>query len=317
MKRPGGPVQGLGDLRREGPFAMTWTVVEGPPRAVVLATDLSARCDRAMDRAAALAKAWGAALVAVHALEPAHETDRERHMPSWRRRDPVGIAEAQLRRDLTDIDVRVVVEKGEPAEIVLRAVATSRAGLIVAGVARNEALGRFGVGATVDRLAQQASAPILIVKERPRQPYGRILVAADFSESSKRALQTAIAFFPDVHLTVLNAFDAPSARPDDDADREGLRATALADGETFLARAGIFTAAQRRNVTLVAEPGDPADLVRQYAEDHGVDLVVVGIRGRPGLLDLLIGTAGRSILAAVPCDALVVPHGRDTSETNG
>jgi hypothetical protein len=43
--------------------------MKGPPRRVLLATDLGARCDRALDRAAALASGWQAELVVVHALE--------------------------------------------------------------------------------------------------------------------------------------------------------------------------------------------------------------------------------------------------------
>ena len=37
------------------------------PKRLLLATDLSARCDRALDRAAQLAEAWQAEIVAVNA----------------------------------------------------------------------------------------------------------------------------------------------------------------------------------------------------------------------------------------------------------
>jgi len=40
-----------------------------PPKKVLLATDLSARSDRALDRATQLARQWDAGLVVVHALE--------------------------------------------------------------------------------------------------------------------------------------------------------------------------------------------------------------------------------------------------------
>src|SRR5699024_5808434 len=41
-----------------------------PPRSVLLATDLSSHCDRALDRAAQLARQWHATLHVVHALPP-------------------------------------------------------------------------------------------------------------------------------------------------------------------------------------------------------------------------------------------------------
>jgi len=46
--------------------ARSW--MQGPPKAILLATDLSARCDRALDRAALLASEWQAQLIIVHAL---------------------------------------------------------------------------------------------------------------------------------------------------------------------------------------------------------------------------------------------------------
>lgn len=78
--------------------------INGPPRRIILATDLSARCDRALDRAAALASAWQAELIALHALEPLedfHALSQERRLPSWRRpADATRIAEDQLRHDM-------------------------------------------------------------------------------------------------------------------------------------------------------------------------------------------------------------------------
>src|SRR6218665_3256022 len=45
------------------------------PRNILLATDLSQRCDRAHDRAIELARRWGARLTVVHVLEPARDAD--------------------------------------------------------------------------------------------------------------------------------------------------------------------------------------------------------------------------------------------------
>ncbi|MGV8839247.1 MAG: universal stress protein [Bauldia sp.] len=285
---------------------------DGQPRTIVLATDLGARCDRAMDRAAGLADDWGARLVAVHAIEESSDfygDELERRLPSWRRKDPAAVIAALLHRDLMGREVRAVVEGGEPAALVLRTVQDSKADLVVTGLARDEPLGRFSVGATVDRLARRSAVPVLIVKERPRQPYARILVASDFSDSSLEALRVAMRFFPHAHLTVFKAFDTPMSGvvADQHAYAEGLRANALAEGEAFVARVGFLPDERRLRVTLVAEPGDPAELIRRYAEDQGIDLVVAGAHGRGRLFDLLIGSTGRSILSAVPCDALLVP----------
>ena len=165
------------------------------PTAVVCATDLSGRCDRAMDRAAQLARDWHARLVVVHALETAPELadgPRPRDLPSWRGMgDRAQRAIARVRRDLGEQfpDATAVVEEGDPAELVVQACGSHRAGLIVTGVARDELFGRRLLGGTVDALIRQVTVPLLVVRDRPRRPYGRIVVATDFSPASRRALR--------------------------------------------------------------------------------------------------------------------------------
>lgn len=66
-----------------------------PSSTVLLATDVSARCDRAFDRAAQLATQWSGRLIAVHALEEDGllPEDALRDLPAWRRpADPTSLA---------------------------------------------------------------------------------------------------------------------------------------------------------------------------------------------------------------------------------
>jgi nucleotide-binding universal stress UspA family protein len=51
--------------------------------------------------------------------------------------------------------------------------------------------------------------PVLVVKQRARSAYKNIVVATDLSDTSRRALQVAMALFPDRRLGVLNAYEAP------------------------------------------------------------------------------------------------------------
>ena len=77
-----------------------------PPKKILLATDLSARSDRALDRAVQLARQWNSILIVVHALEkpplnPPWWSQLE-ETPSWRRPpDPAKEIEEQIRRELS------------------------------------------------------------------------------------------------------------------------------------------------------------------------------------------------------------------------
>lgn len=288
-------------------------------RRILLATDLSARCDRALDRALALARETRAHLVIVHAFEEAtppsfsHATEVA---PSWRAPpDAAEIAKEHIRRglhaDVMDVveNATVLVMEGEPDDVIERVVATEGIDLIVTGIAREGvfAKGPVILGRTVEKLLRRLGVPILIVRNRPRGPYTHILATTDFSDASANALQVALSFFPDRTLHLLHAFEVPHPARMTDLSRqiESFRTALSTDLAAFVNSTVLPEEARRRIVGLV-EYGKPAQLVREYVRDRGADLVVLGTRGRSAMLEALIGSTAKSILQTLPCDALVV-----------
>lgn len=285
------------------------------PKHIVLATDLSHRCDRAFDRALLVAKAWQAELTVIHALAPPEDVTlfgRLGELPSWRRpSDPVGKARDRIYRDLVredpTIDITVHVETGSPAPVVLEAARQSRAELIVTGVARDELLARMFLGDTVDRLIRKSTVPVLIVRDRAFEPYHNMLVATDFSESSRVALQTGVRFFPDASISLFHAYDVPFAGYLGRAEVEKQFQDYGKDAaDKFLAEAGMAPESARR-VSRMIEHGVPAVLLRDYAENSRRHLTVVGTHGGGIVNQALIGSTARKIIDAVPGDVLVVP----------
>ena len=81
--------------------APTWI---RPARRILLATDLSARCDRALYRAAMLAKQWRSELIVLHVVEHLDLNIPEAAgLPSWRR--PLDPLEKARKHLLADMDV--------------------------------------------------------------------------------------------------------------------------------------------------------------------------------------------------------------------
>lgn len=292
----------------------------GTPRSILLATDLSARCDRALDRAVALATAWGAELVVVHALDGADAPalapgGRDpSDLPSWQRGpDPARIVTEALQHDFdgTPVPVTAIVEPGDPVELILKTAESRRCDLIVTAVARDEIFGRLLLGATVDKVLRRARVPVLVVRQRPRHPYGGIVVAADVSPASRAALRRTAAFFPDTPFHVFHAFDPPldGLLSDPKSYRAAFGELATRDLEAFLAQSGI---APRHVVDVLVERGDPAQLIQQYVTAFHADLVVLGTEGKGPLLELLLGSTAKSVLDGLSCDALVVPAVADS-----
>ena len=291
----------------------------GAPRKVLLATDLSARCDRALERAVSIARRHDAHLVIVHVLEDFDEpsqTYRGHSPPSWRRPpDAVAMmkrrAANELRADLDGAveNATILIEQGDPAEILEKVAISEQPDLVVTGLAREGLFANHPVvlGKNVEQLLRRLPVPILIVKRRVRSAYQHILVTTDFLEPSAHALQAALRFFPvqDIHL--LHASEAPYASlvSDSEAHLRNFRETRASELVTYLASIFMSESDWNRLVRLI-EVGMPQQRIREYVEQRGADLVVLGTHGRSAVLELFLGSTAKSILSTLPCDALVM-----------
>lgn len=269
---------------------------------ILLASDLSCRCDRALQRAALLARRWDATLTVVTALA------EDFHEPSWRSKREAVIAEvrAELEEELAGRKLAwdIVVAPGEPQDIVIETAARLDSQFIITGVARNELLGRAKPGRTVEALVRHATAPVLVVKRRVRGEYRRILALTDFSAASEAAALRAATLFVEADLTLLHGYRVPfSGFMSEEANRKPLRVAAEAALEQTLARLAPHLA-DGQHVSGIVEYGSPEDLAADYIRARAPDLLVLGVsreggRLAPGVVDwMLIGA---------PCDVLVVP----------
>jgi nucleotide-binding universal stress UspA family protein len=284
--------------------------LRNPPRRVLLATDLSCRCDRAQDRAARLAEGWGAKLHLLNVLEQGGEDER----PSWRRGRSARqlLAERQLRAVMRDlaVEAEVVLRRGSAADVILETADELESDLIVAGIARDETLARTVLGTTVDRLVHRALMPVLVVKNRADRAYDHIVVASDFSPSSALAFRQALRLFPDARMTLLHAYRVPF---EGFIGKEAHRGEVLGEAErqcaAFLADIPIEEERRDRLECLI-EYGSPDELIGAYVWDNEVDLAVVGTHGSSGAFDILIGSTAERLLESLPCDVLVVREPR-------
>lgn len=286
---------------------MTQAPSEKPAR-LLLATDLSARCDRAFDRAVALAREWRARLGVVHALDALDAPNDHPSRPALR--DAVARARRLMEADLagvSGVEADLFVARGRPDEVVRDVAQKEGSGLIVTGIAGNDPIDQPLMGNTTARLARLGSIPVLIVKRRMRAPYARVVVASDLSDSSQVTLDLALRLFEPSQLTLFHAFETPlrgrsreRRRAEDDRRAKAEQAVRLylaeVAGEAAAAQIGVVTAA-----------GDPAVSISDHAAAEDVDLVVAGTHGRSGVMSVLLGSVAINILDEVPCDLLIVP----------
>jgi nucleotide-binding universal stress UspA family protein len=279
-----------------------------------MATDLSARCDRALTRAAQLARAWDSELIiahVVHADEVARRDCLTGSAPSWRRPESwAQTLEQALCADLGAEGItatsRVVI--GSPAEAVQQAVADDGAGLVVLGIAKDARMDRIQLGSTVDALVRRSRVPVLNVRGRARAAYRHVVVATDFSQPSMHALRLASRWFDGARLTLFHAYMPPGSPTTGPAGDDSWRAAVTQECAAHLAGSALPGPIEA-GLQCVIERGQPESLLPDYVASSGVDLVVLGSRGRTGLARALLGSSAENLLHALDCDTLVVRGG--------
>ena len=280
------------------------TALKGP---VLLITDLSARCDRALDRAVGLARQHKVKLIALHVIEPSFLS--KLILPSWNiaQKEHQMVAEQRLRHDLKDanVELEVLVEIGYPVETINEVASANHCALIVSGTARDESLGRIMLGSTVERLARQCQTPLLVVRRRPFDSYSHILVGTDFSESSRYALEAAIDLVPHQKVTVYHSFDeVAGVRTLDAATIEETTRHLQRQTREFLDKTP--TVSQISAPEIVVEYGAPGQSIPKFVQDQDIELVVLGTHGATGILKTAMGSIAEQLLTLLRCDVMIV-----------
>lgn len=139
------------------------------------------------------------------------------------------------------------------------------------------------------------------------------LVALDGSEQSWKAFEYAISHFEGGEITVLHVVDPTEGFHTgmegwsyDQMLFENLMDAGeqlCEEAETRAEEADILAST---TLNTAVEAGRPARTILEYADDHGVDHIVIGSHGRSGISRVLLGSVAESVTrrAAVPVTVL-------------
>lgn len=265
---------------------------------ILVATDLTARSDRPLDRAAQLAQQWERRLLIVHVLERGPQKQAAARMVRARR---------SLDRQTEHLTVPfdLVLESGSPPQTIAAIAAQRHAALIVVGAARYNHVTDFVLGTAVDFLARHAAMPVLVVKERPNAAYDGIVVGTDFSDRAAGALIAVATLFPEGRITVVHGFaHAFATRIGMETARKAGAAWAHREMTAFLARPALAPYLRRLAPRLVDGPPDLAISLSADVLRH--PLAVLGGRGRSAALQALLGNRASELLTAIDHDVMII-----------
>lgn len=277
---------------------------------LLMATDLSARSDRGLQRAAFLANQLGARLDVITVVDsslPHVERSRQEH-------EAQVSLKAQIRalQDASHAVGAARVIAGEGSAAILQYAENIAADLIVLGIHRYPTRLLFR-GTTAEQIIRFGPFPVLVVSEPVVEPYRRVLVGVDLSAHARRALDTAVRLAPNAEFQLVHAADVPFKNLLSDGTvrdiTESERARVQAPLERSLKDFAAPVAEVAERWDIVAREGLPQDVIRRAAESFRPHLIALGTHGRSGVANAVLGSVAEEILSNATTDVLTVQAG--------
>ncbi len=140
-----------------------------------------------------------------------------------------------------------------------------------------------------------------------------IVVPFDFSDSARRALDTARSISKSAgpaHLVLVHAYFVPAeletlAQRAHEPILELVSAQASEDLEKVL----VDLQNEGISAEFYAQHGSPDRIIVELASEKSADLIVMGTHGRTGLAHVLLGSVAERVLRTAPCPVITVRPG--------
>src|SRR5262245_55786801 len=148
-----------------------------------------------------------------------------------------------------------------------------------------------------------------------------ILVPTDFSDCSEAAVKygyaLAEAFGATIHL--LNVVQDPYSLPWAPDTFGAPIGAMITDWETQSRHRLVEAVPESSSAATVLQTlvGSPYSAIVRYAEQHHVDLIVLGTHGRGPLGHMLLGSVAERVVRTAPCPVLTVRHPQREFVTEG
>jgi nucleotide-binding universal stress UspA family protein len=184
------------------------------------------------------------------------------------------------------------------------------ADLILVGAHGADFIKDLLLGTTAEKIVRKGDRSVLVVKQAAQRPYRRVLVAVDFSDNSRRALELALRLAPQAEFHALHVY----------AGFEGmLRGAGVTDAGIVRYQRQVAKEARQqmeaflRSIDRRRKPirrevwnGRAGREITTIARRLRADLVAVGTAGRTGIPYILLGSVAEHVMREAPCDVLAV-----------
>lgn len=297
---------------------------------ILVPSDFSKHSEHALHYAASLGERFGATVhllhvVTLHGLQGECGPEVFPDMASLLQRadsaarekldrgaDESGAAEVQV--------IKALTRSVNAFEAIVDYAKRKSVGLIIIATRGNTGLAHVLLGSVTERVVRYAPCPVLVVEEGDRDfvdpetgavTIKRVVIADDFSDAAKHALERAVKFLapykPEIHLVHAVETEVPPVY-------------ALAGVESVFQlhpdlNRKLTSLLQERakelipedwKVTSVINEGKPHRVVTEYTEGTKADLLVVAAETNIDIGERIMGGTTERIVRRAPCPILVI-----------
>lgn len=292
---------------------------------ILYPTDLSPAAAPALEYATSLARWYQATLTVLHVVptldaiqlppEALGDTTHMVYPP------PPDAIVADIRRvhnldRFEGLDVRVMVETGDPDRVIVDQALTQGSSLVVMGTHGRRGFDRLLHGAVAERVLRRAPCPVLMIPPHvtpaPDDPiFTRILCPIDFSPASQQAFGFALDLASQSNGAVTTMHVLEWMADDDPAPYGPFNVAAYRGHLEADAEARLRTLADSEphpwcEVTPVVTTGRSSREILAHAATSDANLIVMGSHGRGGMGAAFFGSTTQQVVRAAECPVLVV-----------
>ncbi len=281
---------------------------------IMLATDFSERSDRALRRAALLAREHGATLELIHVVDD----DRPRRLVEHEESDGRFLLnELSTTLAVNDgIASEIAIIPGDPFDGIVNATRERQPDLLVIGPHRRQILRDSFIGTTAERTIRSVDCPVLMVNGPPFAPYRHVMLTTDLSGAAAGTLQRYLdlGLAPKVMHSILHVFETHALSMGmsgtlPKADRDFYIAEQASEARRNTADFAGGLKGQRLEVIVRYLETTAANEIRKAAEEAGADLIVLSAHGKGALARMFLGSVTQQVLQFATVDVLCMPPG--------
>ncbi len=303
-------------------------------RNILLPTDFSPCANAALHQAVTIAERFQGSVTMLHVVA-VHESDRGKIETVFSEDSKsydhiMTSAEEMLHTKEGMIETPVLIEKVlkrgiSPTNEIISYADDHKPDLIVMGTHGRTGIRRLIMGSVAEKIIRLSECPIMTVrcgtdgKKSPYPNYRSILLPIDFSDTSVNALWQAaeMARSYGAILTLLHVaepIDLSGYTQEGDSSEEDFLDSQLDSAEKALHDFTSNAPLEGIEVYTRVVHGRPGRKIIEYADEEGIDLIIIPSLGKSGLERLLMGSTVNKVVHRANCPVMVLKKTEDPPE---